>query len=87
MSIRAGVFDGPLQDARTRYDPGASLEFREETERKAAETVRELGLTAAPGQAGSVFMGFDGFEMTAEDEAEWQRPLQIVAYYLIGETV
>jgi peroxiredoxin len=26
----------------------------------------------------------DGFEVTAEDEAEWQRPLQSVAYFLIG---
>ena len=59
-------------------------EFREETERKAAETLRELGLQAPPGQAGSVFAASNGFEMTAEDQAEWQRPLQAVAYFLIG---
>lgn len=59
-------------------------EFREDTERKAAEILQELGLQAPPGQAGSVFAASDGFEMTAEDQTEWQRPLQAVAYFLIG---
>lgn len=59
-------------------------EFREETERRAAQALRELGLSAPAGQAGAVFLAADGFEMTAEDEAEWQRPLQTIAYFLIG---
>jgi hypothetical protein len=59
-------------------------EFREETERRAAESLRELGLSAPPGQAGAVFQAADGFEMTAEDEAERQRPLQTIAYFLVG---
>ena len=61
-----------------------TAEFRDDTERKAAEILRELGFEAPPGQAGSVFMAADGFEMTAEDHAEWQRPLQTVASFLIG---
>jgi peroxiredoxin len=59
-------------------------EFREETERRSAEVLREMGLSAPAGQAGTAFQTSDGFEMTAEDEAEWQRPLQTVAYFLIG---
>jgi hypothetical protein len=59
-------------------------EFRDETERRAAEALRELGLGAPAGQAGAVFAASDGFEMTAEDEAERQRPLQTIAYFLIG---
>ena len=59
-------------------------EFREETERRSAEVLREMGLPAPAGQAGTAFQTSDGFEMTAEDEAEWQRPLQTVAYFLIG---
>lgn len=59
-------------------------ESRQETERSAAEILRELGLQAPPGQAASVFATSDGFEMTAEDQAEWQRPLQAVGYFLIG---
>jgi peroxiredoxin len=59
-------------------------EFRGETERRAAEVLRDLGLSAPAGQAGAVFAAADGFEMTSEDEAEWQRPLQTAAYFLIG---
>lgn len=59
-------------------------EFRQETERRAAAVLRELDQQAPAGQAGSIFMTYDGFEMTAEDEAEMQRPLQSVAYFLIG---
>jgi peroxiredoxin len=61
-----------------------TAEFRQETERRAGEILRELGLQATPGQAGSVFGASDGFEMTAEDQAEWERPLQAVGYFLIG---
>jgi hypothetical protein len=63
-------------------------ELRQETERSAAEILRELGLQAPPGQATAVFDASvdasDGFEMTAEDDAEWKRPLQSVGYFLIG---
>ena len=60
-------------------------QFREETERNAAEVLRELGGQAAPGQAGAAFSAFDGFEMTPEDVSEWQRPLQGVGNFLIGQ--
>ena len=59
-------------------------EFREGTERRAAAILSELDQHAPAGQALSVFMTADGFERTAEDEAEQQRPLQSVAYFLIG---
>jgi len=29
-------------------------------------------------------MKWDGFEMTAEDETEFERPLQVVGYFLVG---
>jgi peroxiredoxin len=58
--------------------------FRQETERRAAEILRELAVEAPVGQATAVFATADGFEMTPEDQAEWQRPLQSVAYFLIG---
>ncbi|MBI1847474.1 MAG: hypothetical protein HY294_07450 [Candidatus Rokubacteria bacterium] len=61
-----------------------TLELGEETERHAAEVLRELGLQAPPGQAGSAFSTSDGFEMTTEDESEWKRPLRSVGYFLIG---
>jgi peroxiredoxin len=53
-------------------------------ERKAAAVLAELGMDARPGEAAAVFAAWDGFEMTAEDNAEWQRPLQTAAYFLIG---
>ena len=31
-----------------------------------------------------MFSTSDGFEMTAADQAEWQRPLQAVGHFLIG---
>lgn len=59
-------------------------EYRERHERKAAALVEELGLQAPPGEAAAVFAAADGFEMTPEDNAEWQRPLQAVGQFLIG---
>ena len=60
-------------------------------DRRAVEILRDLGLQAPPGQATAVFDASvdasDGFEMTAEDDAEWKRPLQSVGYFLIGTTV
>jgi peroxiredoxin len=58
--------------------------FLEETLRLCAEANAELGIVAPPGQAGPAFMKWDGFEMTAEDEAEHQRPLQFVGQFLVG---
>lgn len=59
-------------------------EYREQHARRAAAVVEELGLHAPPGQAAAVFAGADGFEMTPEDDVEWQRPLQSVGQFLIG---
>src|SRR5512145_2521507 len=59
-------------------------EMRQRAEGRAAEILRELNLEAAPGQAALVFSTSDGFEMTAADQAEWQRPLQAVGHFLIG---
>lgn len=60
-------------------------EFLQETEHKAAEILREDGIPVPPGEsADAVFLKADGFELTAEDEAEWHRPLQWVGYFLIG---
>jgi peroxiredoxin len=61
-----------------------SAQFLEETQRLAAEANAELGIVAPPGEAGSAFMKWDGFEMTAEDGAEHERPLQFVGYFLVG---
>lgn len=51
-----------------------TAQFREETERLAAEANVELGIEAPLGQAGPAFMKWDGFEMTAEDEASMSAP-------------
>jgi peroxiredoxin len=60
-------------------------EFRQETERKAAAILREEFDQQVPaGKAMSVFMTAGGFEITVEDKAELERPLQSVAYFLIG---
>jgi peroxiredoxin len=59
-------------------------EMRESIERSASEILRESGLEVPPGQAAAVFLVSDGFEMTTEDEAERQRPLQGKGDFLIG---
>jgi hypothetical protein len=59
-------------------------EFGQEVERRAADFLREIGQQAPPGQARSVFIRYDGFEITPEDRAEWQRLHQTVACFLIG---
>jgi peroxiredoxin len=59
-------------------------ELREETERQAAAVLEELGIQHAAGEATGVFLTAGGFEMTAEDEAEFGRARQAVAYFLIG---
>ena len=60
-----------------------SPQFLEETQRLAAAANAELGIAAPPGEAVPAFMKWDGFEMTAEDEAEHKRPLQFVGFFLI----
>jgi hypothetical protein len=60
-----------------------SPEFVQETERKAAEILQGRGIEAPLGQARWVFLA-SGFEMTPEDQAEFQRPHQAVASFLIG---
>jgi len=64
-------------------------EVRQGTEREAVEVLRELGLQVPPGQAAAVFAAgiiskSDAFEMTPEDEAEGQRPVQAAGHFLIG---
>lgn len=61
-----------------------TAQFVEETQRLAAEANAELGIEALPGQAAPAFMKWDGFEMTGEDQAEHERPLQFVGHFLIG---
>jgi len=61
-----------------------SPEFVQEAERRASETLRAQGLEAPPGQARSILMASDGFVMTPEDQAAWQRPHQVVGHFLIG---
>jgi hypothetical protein len=61
-------------------------EFRVETDRRAAEILREDGREAPPGRAIELFMMSDGFVTTPEDEAEQQRPLQSVGNFLIDRT-
>ena len=61
-----------------------TAQFLEETQRLAAEANAELGIEAPPGESAQAFMKWDGFEMTAEDEAEHKRPLQFVGYFLVG---
>jgi peroxiredoxin len=59
-------------------------EFVQETERRASDILREQGLEVPPGQARSILMASDGFVMTPEDQAAWQRPHQTVGQFLIG---
>jgi len=58
--------------------------FREETERLAANALRELGLQSPPGEADMTFNSWDGFDVTPEDEAESKLPPQSIGYFLIG---
>jgi peroxiredoxin len=56
----------------------------QEVERRAADFLREVGQEAPPGQARSLIVTYDAFEITPEDQAEWRRPHQTVACFLIG---
>jgi peroxiredoxin len=59
-------------------------EFVQETERRAAEILREQSVEVPAGLARAIFMASDGFVMTREDQAAWQRPHQAMACFLIG---
>jgi peroxiredoxin len=59
-------------------------ELREETERQAEAVLQDLGIQHPAGEATAVFLTAGGFEMTAEDEAEFARARQAVGYFLIG---
>jgi hypothetical protein len=59
-------------------------EMRANTERRAAEVLREMGRPAPPGEAAVAFGASDGFEMSGEDDAEYQRPLQGTGRFLVG---
>jgi len=61
-----------------------SPEFLEAVETQAAAINGELGITAAPGKAREMLSRFGGFELTAEDRAEGERPVQAVGSFLIG---
>jgi peroxiredoxin len=59
-------------------------EFGQEGERRAANFLQELGRDAPPGKARALFVTYDAFEITPEDQAEWRRPHQTVACFLIA---
>jgi peroxiredoxin len=59
-------------------------EFVQEVEHRAADFLREMGRAAPPGQARSLFVTYDAFQVGPEDQAEWQQPHQTVACFLIG---
>jgi hypothetical protein len=49
---------------------------------RASEVLREMNIDGGVDVA-DVFQKLDGFELTVEDDAEFQRPLQSVGYYFI----
>ena len=58
-------------------------EMRESALRHAADILRDLGIESPPDRVGETFAAADGFVPTVEDEAEWRRPLQTAASFLI----
>ena len=59
-------------------------ELREETERRSAAILGELGIQPPAGEALQVFLTADGFEFTPEDQAEYGRARQVVGHFLVG---
>ena len=49
---------------------------------QAREFLRELNINSS-GDPFTAFHHYDGWEDTAEDDAEYKRPLQAVGYYLV----
>jgi peroxiredoxin len=60
-----------------------SPEFRQETERKASEILAGMGVQVPAGKAAMTLATVGGFDMTSEDTAEMERPLQAGGYFLI----
>lgn len=62
-----------------------SPQWREESERRASEILREQGLEVPSGQARSTFRTSDNFEMTPEDQARQDRATSYsIGHFLIG---
>lgn len=59
-------------------------ELREETERRSAAALQEIGLQPPAGEASQMFLSAGGFEMTPEDQTEFGRARQTVGYFLIA---
>jgi peroxiredoxin len=60
-------------------------EMRQSAEQRAEKALREMGLEAPAGQAGTIFATAGGFEPTPEDDAEYALPVQRMAYFLVGQ--
>lgn len=58
--------------------------IQQEILQRAVEQLREVGIQAPPGQEAGALNRTDGFDVTSEDQAERERPLQAVGYFLIG---
>src|SRR5207247_1937770 len=80
----AAAADRALHRAYGLPEEVRTPEARQQTERQALSLLEELGVHAPDGQAAQVFSEIDGFAMTAEDDAEYQRPRQSVGYFLVG---
>ena len=58
-------------------------EFLQEAESSAAQIMREMGSEAPKGQATATFIRANGFDVTAEDDAEMKRAPQSVGCFLV----
>ena len=60
-----------------------SPEYVAENKRLAAKALREMGIEPEAEEAGWAFTLAGGYEWTAEDDAEWKKPLQTAGAFLI----
>jgi len=81
----AAAPDRALHRAFGLPETARTPEFRAETDRQAADVLREMGVAARSEGPAMAYYTADGFEPTAEDETERERPLQSVGHFLIGE--
>ena len=81
----AAAPDRALHRAFGLPETARTPEFRVETDRQAADVLREMGVAARSEGPAMTYYTADGFEPTAEDETERERPLQSVGHFLIGE--
>ena len=58
-------------------------ELLQKAERDSARILREMGTEAPTGQATAAFIRANGFDVSAEDDAEMRRPSQSVGYFLV----